>query len=120
MKKNVTLITLVILALFSIYPEFISAQTSFDPENYKQFLIDNKNLGSEEFLQRHDRGGRYYSNVIGAGSLSGYMYLDSIAEKYAAGGIKELKRSAFDEKSGSYVKKLESELVDAYQSLNIN
>jgi hypothetical protein len=42
----------------------------------------------------------------------------SVAEEYAAGGIKHLKDAVFNSKYGSYVKWLESELVSAYEKLD--
>jgi hypothetical protein len=41
----------------------------------------------------------------------------SIAEQYAAGGIGYLKSAVFDSKYGSYVKRLEADLIDAFDKL---
>ena len=42
----------------------------------------------------------------------------SIAEQYAAGGIGYLKEMVFGSQYGSYVKKLESDLVEAFDKLD--
>ncbi len=39
----------------------------------------------------------------------------SIAEEYAAGGIKYLKGEVFDKRGGSYIKKLEARLVEEFK-----
>lgn len=44
----------------------------------------------------------------------------SIAEEYAAGGMQYLKEAIFDKQFGSYVKRLESELVETYEELQLN
>jgi hypothetical protein len=41
----------------------------------------------------------------------------SIAEEYAAGGINILKHKVLREEFGSYIKKLESELIDKYEKI---
>jgi len=41
----------------------------------------------------------------------------SIAEEYAAGGVKLLKDSVFSGEWGSYVKRFESELLDVFESI---
>lgn len=41
----------------------------------------------------------------------------SIAEEYAAGGIKLLKNKVFSGDYGSYIKKLESELVEEFEKI---
>lgn len=41
----------------------------------------------------------------------------SIAEEFAAGGIKLLRERVFSRGYGSYIKKLESDLVDDYQKI---
>jgi len=44
----------------------------------------------------------------------------AIAEEYATGGISYLKESVFDSRFGSYIKKIESELVEAFEKLEID
>jgi len=43
-----------------------------------------------------------------------------IAEEYAAGGIKILKNKVFSGEFGSYIKKLEAELVEKYKKISEN
>lgn len=44
----------------------------------------------------------------------------SIAEEFAAGGIEILKDAIFGKKFGSFIKKLEADLVETYEKLNID
>lgn len=41
----------------------------------------------------------------------------SIVEEYAAGGIKILRNNVLNREFGSYIKKLESELIDEYEKI---
>jgi dnd system-associated protein 4 len=51
--------------------------------------------------------------------LANMQRVYQIAEEYAAGGIKYLKDSVLTERYGTYLKRLESELLDDFKSLEL-
>ena len=69
--------------LLSILP-FISlkAQSGFDKNDYQKFIIDNKDLGSQEFIDRFAPLEPFYSSIQLPDALESFEYLDSIREKY--------------------------------------
>ncbi len=60
----------------------LNAQTNFNPEQYLQFLIDNKDLDSKDFISRFEPDRDFYSEIKGVYESPDILYLDSIKEKY--------------------------------------
>lgn len=68
-----------ILLLFLLSNSFVSAQTTFNVDNYKKFLLQNQNLTPLQMLQMYPAG-NFKSKISSA--VENVLYLDSVNIKY--------------------------------------
>lgn len=71
------------ICLLFFLPFVLRAQSGFDQNDYRQFILENKNLGSQEFIDRFAPVDPYFSGIRVGGGLTSFAYLDSIKEKYS-------------------------------------
>lgn len=100
---------------------FIMAMVTGFREGARVKLRKKEGFVRTEYLSPNEKSIIKAIAVATEGSLD--VLLDkrkvySIAEEYAASGIKLLKDKVFSHEYGSYIKKLESELVDEFEKIN--
>ncbi len=69
--------TLQFLMALIFVPFLTLAQTSFDPEQYQQFLQQNQNLEYDQLLAEHSPATPYFSRTVVDTDLARFAYLDS-------------------------------------------
>ncbi len=80
MKSFYTVLTL--FALFFLNYTVISAQRTFDPASYMQFLQENKNLTTSQLLENNAPKTTYYSNRMYPAELKTVPWFASIDSAY--------------------------------------
>ena len=72
---------LLILTFLIIVSVAANAQTGFNPEDYRDFLKQNTNLSSVEFLSRFSPETSYYNSIGNQSILKNTSYIDSVKQK---------------------------------------
>ncbi|MFQ6674448.1 MAG: DUF3160 domain-containing protein, partial [Fidelibacterota bacterium] len=73
-------ISLCVMSL--VRPEFLPAQSSFDPDDYTRFLRENENLSTGDLLNRYTPDSPYISTILADTSLEEFSYFDSALALY--------------------------------------
>lgn len=76
MRTFITFLTVCILI-----PALLSAQSTFDKDDYVSFLKNNQDLSAGEALQMFPPPNDYYSEVTGRIPVEKFVYLDTIKQK---------------------------------------
>ena len=85
-EKNILLVSLLIF-IFHINPVF--SQTTFDADNFKLFLENNKTLTAVELINKNQPQTEYYANRLRPTNLEIIPWFDSIDAKYQLTGYEK-------------------------------
>ena len=78
--KRFTMFTSCLLSMVLTAP--VNGQSGFNPEDYMDFREENKDLTTNELLDKYPAPTTYYSHRVNAPDLSGIAWLDSIDRVY--------------------------------------
>ena len=70
---------ILLLVLFVFISEFLFSQSSFNLDDYQNFLQNNDNMSAEELLELHDAG-KFKSSITS--KWNNALFSDSIEIKY--------------------------------------
>ena len=77
-----TLKILLVIFVSCIVSNTLIAQSNFDVNSYRQFLLDNQDLETNELLSRYAPQNAYYKGNESGISINDFSYLDSVRIKY--------------------------------------
>ena len=77
-----SVIFLILFTFWMINPHTVTAQSSFNVDEYYQFLRENENLSAHELINRYLPDDPYISTIVDDSSLENVAYFDSAMTSY--------------------------------------